>query len=106
MCSEHPTLLSQEYDTDTMSRLLCVSRNICAATLPFLYGDCFNFNMHKSRNYEENPFVIQLMRTLLRQVHPRDRIPSLLQVAYLSQDAPDDLLSPVFEWTFHSQDRA
>jgi hypothetical protein len=34
--------------------------------------------------------VSQLIRTLLRQVHPQDRIPDVLKIAYLSQDDQDD----------------
>jgi len=47
-----------------------------------------------------------MIRTLLRQVHPQNRIPGLLRVAYLSQDDQDDLESmeeqspspPVFKY--------
>ncbi|KAF9366794.1 hypothetical protein BGX34_007568 [Mortierella sp. NVP85] len=83
-------VLSQEYDTDTMARLLCVNKTFCVATLPFLYRDCFNTNMHRRSNKSREYTVLQLVRTLLRQVHPQDRIPGLIQAAYLSHDHPDD----------------
>ncbi|KAK3821605.1 MAG: hypothetical protein J3Q66DRAFT_333755 [Benniella sp.] len=85
--------LSEERDTDTMTRLLCINRTICALTLPFLYGDCFNFNMHNNRpRSKKSAFttVSQLIRTLLRQVHPQYLIPDVLKIAYLSQDNQGD----------------
>ncbi|KAK3821485.1 MAG: hypothetical protein J3Q66DRAFT_398517 [Benniella sp.] len=91
------------YDADTMTRLLRVSKTFCAATLPFLYGDCFKTCIRK---HDSTTATTQVMRTLLRQVHPQDRIPDLLRVAYLSQDDQDDLVSteeqspspPVFKY--------
>ncbi|KAF9360967.1 hypothetical protein BGX34_007381 [Mortierella sp. NVP85] len=98
--------LSEEYDTDTMARLLCVNRTICAAVLPFLYGDCLNITMHNHRpRFKKTTSVTisQLIRTLLNQTHPQDQIPEILRVAYLSQNQ-DDLQStaeqptPVFKY--------
>ncbi|KAK3821613.1 MAG: hypothetical protein J3Q66DRAFT_367301 [Benniella sp.] len=100
-------VLSEEYDTDTMARLLCVNRTICTATLPFLYGDCFNTNMHKHRPRSKKStltVVSQLIRTLLWRIHPKDRIPTLLQIAYLSPDDQVTLQStaeqpaPIFKY--------
>ncbi|KAK3806810.1 MAG: hypothetical protein J3Q66DRAFT_116967 [Benniella sp.] len=85
-------ILAKEYDTDTMAQLLCVSKTFCAVTLPFLYRDCFNWDMHGNRPHKwAIDSMMQLARTLLRQVHPRDRIPGLVQAAYLSQDHKDNL---------------
>ncbi|KAK3821490.1 MAG: hypothetical protein J3Q66DRAFT_426712 [Benniella sp.] len=78
------------YDADTMTRLLRVSKTFCAATLPFLYGDCFETCIHK---HDSVITTTQMIRTLLRQVHPQNRIPDLLRVAYLSQDDQDNLES-------------
>jgi len=97
------------YDTDTMARLLRVSKTVCAATLPFLYGDCFETcirNHHPVPLKDAMTTTILMIRTLLRQVHPQNRIPGLLRVAYLSQDDQDDLESmeeqspspPVFKY--------
>ncbi|KAF9344017.1 hypothetical protein BGX34_006136, partial [Mortierella sp. NVP85] len=72
-----------------MASLLCVSKSFCAATLPFLYGDCFDESMlNRGPHSNKDPTVttVQLIRTLLRQVHPQSRVPDLLKVAYLSQD--------------------
>ncbi|KAK3806818.1 MAG: hypothetical protein J3Q66DRAFT_358526, partial [Benniella sp.] len=95
-------ILSQGYDTDTMTRLLCVNKSFCAATLPFLYRDCFNTNMHRRSNKSPEASLAQLIRTLIRQVHPQDRIPGLLQAAYLSQGQQDDpqtiTESPLFNY--------
>jgi len=93
--------LSEEYDTDTMTRLLRVSRSICAAALPFLYGDCFNISMHNNRPRSKKTTSVtaaQLTRTLLRQVHPQDQVPSLLRIAYLSQDTTVKQPTPVFKY--------
>jgi len=99
-----------EYDTDTMVCLLRVNRTICAATLPFLYGDCFNANIHlySKRTNKKDPRCItfHMIRTLLQQVHPQSRISDLLRVTYLSQDDQDDLSStqepptPLFEYGY------
>ncbi|KAK3821487.1 MAG: hypothetical protein J3Q66DRAFT_398519 [Benniella sp.] len=91
------------YEADTMARLLRVSKTFCAATLPFLYRDCFKTC---GRKHDSTTATTQVMRTLLRQVHPQNRIPDLLRVAYLSQDDQDDLGSmeeqspspPVFKY--------
>ncbi|KAK3821564.1 MAG: hypothetical protein J3Q66DRAFT_398585 [Benniella sp.] len=102
-------LLSDEYDTDTMASLLCVNKSICAATLPFLYQDCFNDSMHKNRphsNKDPKITTAQMMRTLLRQVRPQSRIPDILKATYLSQDDQSNLEStavspqpaPVFKY--------
>jgi len=95
-------ILSKEYDTDTMARLLCVSKTFCAVTLPLLYRDCFNNGMHRNRpRSKKTPAhsMLQLIRTLLRQVHPQDRIPGLVQAAYLSQDHPQlTTESPIFNY--------
>ncbi|KAK3806819.1 MAG: hypothetical protein J3Q66DRAFT_358527 [Benniella sp.] len=95
-------ILSQEYDTDTMARLLCVNKSFCVATIPFLYQDCFNTNMHRRSNKSLEDSMIQLIRTLLRQVYPHDRIPGFLRAAYLSNDHQDDIQptveSPVFKY--------
>ncbi|KAF9366797.1 hypothetical protein BGX34_007571 [Mortierella sp. NVP85] len=94
-------ILSQEYDTDTMARLLCVNKTFCVATIPFLYQDCFNTTMHRRSNKSPEHTVLQLIRTLLRQIHPQDRIPGLLRAAYLSQDQEDvqpAVESPVFQY--------
>ncbi|KAK3821606.1 MAG: hypothetical protein J3Q66DRAFT_438424 [Benniella sp.] len=99
--------LSEDYDTDTMASLLCVSRTICALTLPFLYGDCFKSDMHRCRPRSKKTVITsvhQLVCTLLMQVYPQDQIPSFLQVAYLSQDDSNDLQAnaehptPVFQY--------
>ncbi|KAF9352524.1 hypothetical protein BGX34_012114, partial [Mortierella sp. NVP85] len=95
------------YDTDTMARLLRVSKTFCAATLPFLYGDFFDISSRRRQTYSpEDITTIQMIRTLLRQVHPQNRISDLLRVAYLSQDGKDGLESteeqspspPVFKY--------
>jgi len=95
-------IFSQEYDTDTMARLLCVNKTFCVATLPFLYRDCFDANMHRRSNKSLKDSLAQLIRTLLRQVHPQDRIPGVLQAAYLSHDHQDDSQTiteaPVFNY--------
>ena len=95
-------ILSKEYDTDTMAQLLCVSKTFCTVTLPFLYRDCFNSSMHRYRpRSKKTPehTMHQLIRTLLRQVHPQDRIPSLVQAVYLSQDHPQQATeSPIFDY--------
>jgi len=73
--------LAEVYDTDTMFRLLCVDKLTCAATLPFLYGDFFNINMHTHRprsNKSASRTMSQLIRTLLWQIRPRDQVPGLL----------------------------
>ncbi|KAK3821486.1 MAG: hypothetical protein J3Q66DRAFT_398518 [Benniella sp.] len=95
-------------DTDTMARLLRVSKTFCAATLPFLYGDCFKSirKHHVDSKHDANITITQMIRTLLRQVHPQNRIPDLLRVAYLSQEDQDDHASmdkqspspPVFKY--------
>jgi hypothetical protein len=100
-------VLSKKYDTDTMTRLLRVNKTFCAVTLPFLYRDCFNWDMHGNRPHKcAGDSMLQLARTLLRQV-PQDRIPGLVQAAYLPQDHQDDLQltgeSPLFKWTLHTQ---
>ncbi|KAK3821491.1 MAG: hypothetical protein J3Q66DRAFT_333442 [Benniella sp.] len=89
------------YDTDTMAHLLRVSKTFCATTLPFLYGDCLNACIRK----DAMTTTIQMIRTLLRQVHPQNRIPVLLRVAYLSQEDQDNPVSmeeqsppPVFKY--------
>ncbi|KAF9366792.1 hypothetical protein BGX34_007566 [Mortierella sp. NVP85] len=95
-------ILSKEYDTDTMARLLCVSKTFCAVTLPFLYRDCFNNCMHRNQlRSKKTPAhsMHQLIRTLLRQVHPQSRIPGLAQAVYLSQDHPQLATeSPIFNY--------
>ncbi|KAF9366791.1 hypothetical protein BGX34_007565 [Mortierella sp. NVP85] len=93
-------ILSKEYDTDTMARLLRVNKTFCAVTLPFLYRDCFNWDMHGNRSHKwAADSMLQLARTLLRQVHPQDRIPGLVQAAYLSQDHPQLATeSPIFKY--------
>ncbi|KAK3806816.1 MAG: hypothetical protein J3Q66DRAFT_358522, partial [Benniella sp.] len=73
-----------------MARLLCVNKTFCAATLPFLYRYCFDTNMHRRSNKSPEHTMLQLIRTLLRQVHPQDRIPGLIQAAYLSHDRQND----------------
>ncbi|KAK3821565.1 MAG: hypothetical protein J3Q66DRAFT_398586 [Benniella sp.] len=82
------SILCSEDDTDTMARLLRVNKAICAATLPFLYEDCFVRRMrahqHSVKSYDLS--LAQLIRTLLRQVHPQSRIPELLKITFLSQD--------------------
>jgi len=83
-------ILSDENDMNTMARLLCVNKAICAATLPFLYEDCFERQIYAGR---ADQFRGQLVRTLLRQVHPQSRVPDLLKVAYLSQDYQVDLVT-------------
>ncbi|KAK3806817.1 MAG: hypothetical protein J3Q66DRAFT_445361 [Benniella sp.] len=97
-------ILSQEYDTDTMARLLCVNKTVCVATLPFLYGDCLNANMHRRSNKGPENSMLQLACTLLRQAHSQDQIPGLLRAAYLSHDHQDDLQltteSPVFKYGY------
>ena len=89
------SFLSEEYDTDTMTRLLCVNRTNCAAALSFLYGDCFNINMHKNRPLSKKNVatsINRLIQTLLGQIHPQDQIPNLfLQVAFLTQDDQEKL---------------
>ncbi|KAF9345689.1 hypothetical protein BGX34_004547, partial [Mortierella sp. NVP85] len=89
-------LLSNKHDTDTMASLLCVNKTICAATLPFLYGDCFNNLMHNPwQRSKKDPMVsMQMVRTLLRQVHPQSRLPDILKVACLSPDDETNLESP------------
>ncbi|KAK3821860.1 MAG: hypothetical protein J3Q66DRAFT_386564 [Benniella sp.] len=87
-------LITEEYDTDTMFRLLCVDKLTCATTLPFLYEDCFNINMHTYRPRSKKTASItmsQLIRTLLWQIRPQDQVPGLLQVAYLWHDQIIDL---------------
>ncbi|KAK3821610.1 MAG: hypothetical protein J3Q66DRAFT_333763 [Benniella sp.] len=99
-------ILSQEHDTDTMARLLCVDKTICAAALSFLYDDCLNIKMHTFRpvsNKNPGDTTSQLIRTLLRQVHPQSRIPDVLRIAYLSQDChhPQETIElpiPVFKY--------
>ncbi|KAK3821550.1 MAG: hypothetical protein J3Q66DRAFT_367246 [Benniella sp.] len=88
-------LFHNDWDTDTLARLLRVNKSVCALTLPFLYKDCFTIWMHHGRSpfRDEEPSRAQLVRTLLRQVHPQSRIPDLLKVAYLSQDYQTDLAS-------------
>ncbi|KAK3821406.1 MAG: hypothetical protein J3Q66DRAFT_333227 [Benniella sp.] len=100
--------LFEDRDSDTMARLLCVSKTFCATTLPFLYGDCFDASsFQRWRPCDKSPTVIasQMIRTLLHQVHHQDTIPDLLKTAYLSQDDQDDLGSmaeplppPVFKY--------
>ncbi|KAK3821488.1 MAG: hypothetical protein J3Q66DRAFT_367191 [Benniella sp.] len=96
-------------NADTMTRLLRVSKTFCAATLPFLYEDCFETCIRKHHAYPLKYTIAtatRMIRTLLRQVHPQNRIPDLLRVAYLSQDDQDDLESmdkqspspPVFKY--------
>ncbi|KAF9366795.1 hypothetical protein BGX34_007569 [Mortierella sp. NVP85] len=91
-------ILSQEYDTDTMARLLCVNKTVCVATLPFLYGDCLNANMHRRSKKRPENSMLQLARTLLRQVDSQDQIPGLLRAAYLSNDHQVDY-QPIAEPT-------
>ncbi|KAF9359128.1 hypothetical protein BGX34_008537 [Mortierella sp. NVP85] len=77
-----------------MARLLRVSKTFCAATLPFLYGDCLDTCIRKHHADPAKDTIItttQMIRTLLRQVHPQNRIPGLLRIVYLSQDGQDDL---------------
>lgn len=81
--------LSQEYDTDTMSRLLRVNKSVCAAALPVLYGSCFDRKLHECRpppSKHPSLSITQLIRTLLLQVRPQVQIPDLLRIAYFSQD--------------------
>ncbi|KAF9349985.1 hypothetical protein BGX34_001465, partial [Mortierella sp. NVP85] len=79
-------ILSDEDDMNTMARLLCVNKAICVATLPFLYKDCFVDRIHARHSKSYGHFSTLLIRTLLRQVHPQNRIPDLLKVAFLSQN--------------------
>ncbi|KAK3821563.1 MAG: hypothetical protein J3Q66DRAFT_438388 [Benniella sp.] len=79
-------ILYNENDLDTMARLLRVNKAICAATLPFLYEDCFERRIRVRFGKCLEQSNTQLIRTLLRQVHPQSRIPELLKVAFLSQD--------------------
>ncbi|KAF9350081.1 hypothetical protein BGX34_001424, partial [Mortierella sp. NVP85] len=90
-------------DMKTMASLLCVNKTICAFTLTFLYKDCFSRLMRDSyRHLIHN--APQLVRTLLRQVHPQITIPDILKVAFLSPDKRTDLGStappppPVFKY--------
>ncbi|KAK3821489.1 MAG: hypothetical protein J3Q66DRAFT_398521 [Benniella sp.] len=92
----HVLANQDSYDTDTMARLLRVSKTFCAATLPFLYGDGLDIcirKRHVDHKYNSTTTTAQMIRTLLRQVHPQNRIPGLLRVACLSQDGQDDLES-------------
>ncbi|KAF9352560.1 hypothetical protein BGX34_012096 [Mortierella sp. NVP85] len=101
-----------------MSRLLRVNKATCAATLPFLYSECFSLKMHEHRpRSQKSTFTTmsQLVRILLQQISLRDqipqvshlahrRIPGLLQIAYFPQDhqgghrATADQPTPVFEY--------
>ena len=97
-------ILFNEHDTDTMASLLRVNKTICAATLQFLYKDCFSLMLKYfyGRHFLEGP---KLVRTLLRQVHPQNRVPDILKVAFLSPDDQTDVGStaqppppPVFKY--------
>ncbi|KAF9344799.1 hypothetical protein BGX34_005309, partial [Mortierella sp. NVP85] len=81
-------ILSDEDDMNTMAHLLCVNKAICAATLPFIYKDCFLRRMYarQQSGKSDEQYSTQLIRTFLRQVHPQSRIPDLLKVAFLPQD--------------------
>ncbi|KAF9349043.1 hypothetical protein BGX34_002096 [Mortierella sp. NVP85] len=57
--------------------------------------------MHNSRPRSKKTTSVttaQLIRTLLRQVHPQDQVPSLLRIAYLSQDTTVEQPTPVFKY--------
>jgi hypothetical protein len=85
-----------------MARLLCVNKSFCAATLPFLYRDCFDTNMHRRSNKSLEDSMAQLIRTLLRQVHHQGQIPGLLRTVYPLQAQEDELQlaaePPVFKY--------
>ncbi|KAF9350102.1 hypothetical protein BGX34_001417 [Mortierella sp. NVP85] len=86
--------LSEEDDWDTMARLLRVNKTFCAATLPSLYGECFNNDIHTYRSRSDkdpNMTTYQFARTLLRQLQPQSQIPDILRVVYLSQDSQHGL---------------
>ncbi|KAF9350080.1 hypothetical protein BGX34_001423 [Mortierella sp. NVP85] len=87
--------LSQEYDTDTLARLLRVNKTMCNATLPFLYKNCFDVRMHGNRPRSEKPAtlsMVQLIRTLLQQLpqhQDQSQVSDLLKIAYLRQSADE-----------------
>ncbi|KAK3821514.1 MAG: hypothetical protein J3Q66DRAFT_333494 [Benniella sp.] len=87
--------LSQEYDTDTLARLLRVNKTMCNATLPYLYKNCFDVRMHGNRPRSEKSAtlsMVQLIRTLLQQLpqhQDQSQVPDLLKVAYLRQSADE-----------------
>jgi len=95
-------------DKNTMANLLRVNKTICAATLPFLYKDCFSLSMRPhiyTYQMYQSPETQQLVRTLLRQFHSQSRIPDILRLAFLSPDDQTDVGStaqppppPVFNY--------
>ncbi|KAK3821502.1 MAG: hypothetical protein J3Q66DRAFT_152684 [Benniella sp.] len=85
-------ILFNDHHTDTMANLLRVNKTICAATLQFLYKDCFDL-ITRSSDAHQSLKGPQLVRTLLQQVHLQSRIPDILKVAFLSSDDQIDLES-------------